>query len=206
MFGMGETLTVAVRLTRQQIEASPSAGEDEPVTKQLEARLYDDYVWVVLGRVAFRRRRGRHPALGAAGPRRSGEGRAEDLDAPPGDPHLGSAADIKGCAVHAADGDLGLVEHVLADDVAWDIRYLVVATHHWLRASSCSLRPRGDGHRLAAAPRQRQRDARAGEIGRPGTRFRWRIRSPTNSCAAISAGPATAREPRRRDATFAVNP
>jgi hypothetical protein len=43
--GWGDTLVVSVRLTKQQIEASPEASEDEPVTKQMEAQLHDYYGW-----------------------------------------------------------------------------------------------------------------------------------------------------------------
>ena len=39
MMSCGETLTVSVHLTRQQIEASPDSREDEPCTRELEARL-----------------------------------------------------------------------------------------------------------------------------------------------------------------------
>ena len=45
MMSMGDALVVSVRLTRQQIEASPEAREDEPVTKQMETDLYDHYGW-----------------------------------------------------------------------------------------------------------------------------------------------------------------
>ena len=45
MMSWGDTLVVSVRLTKQQIEASPEASEDEPVTKQKEAQLYDYYGW-----------------------------------------------------------------------------------------------------------------------------------------------------------------
>jgi hypothetical protein len=142
MVSMGETLTVAVRLSRQQIEASPSAGEDEPVTKQLEARLYDHYGWdPVWGGSHFGGDAVVTRPSGRPVPAEVAEGRAEGLDAPPGDPHLGSAADVKGFAVHVTDGDLGPVENVLADDVTWDIRYLVVATHHWLPGKLVQLAP-----------------------------------------------------------------
>ena len=40
MMSTGDALVVSVRLTKQQIEASPEAREDEPVTKQMEAHLY----------------------------------------------------------------------------------------------------------------------------------------------------------------------
>ena len=45
MMSMGDALVVSVRLTKQQIEASPEAREDEPVTKQMETDLYDHYGW-----------------------------------------------------------------------------------------------------------------------------------------------------------------
>ena len=45
MMSWGETLAVSVRLTKTQIEASPEAHENEPVTKQMEAQLYDYYGW-----------------------------------------------------------------------------------------------------------------------------------------------------------------
>jgi hypothetical protein len=78
MMSMGDTLVVSVRLTKQQIEASPDAREDEPVTKQMEAHLYGYYRSHV-----FRRHRYRHAAFGAADPyrsrRASGGGHAEPI-------------------------------------------------------------------------------------------------------------------------------
>ena len=46
--GMGsgvDTLVVSVALTQDEIKASPDASEDEPVTQQMEDRLYDYYRW-----------------------------------------------------------------------------------------------------------------------------------------------------------------
>ena len=45
MLSWGDTLAVSVRLTKQQIEASPEAREDEPVTKRMEAQLCNYYGW-----------------------------------------------------------------------------------------------------------------------------------------------------------------
>ena len=45
MLSAGETLEVSVNLTRQQIEASPEAREDDPVTRDMETLLYDHYGW-----------------------------------------------------------------------------------------------------------------------------------------------------------------
>src|SRR5271165_1138664 len=43
MMTTGDTLVLSVRLTKEQIEASPDARQDEPVTKQMETDLYDHY-------------------------------------------------------------------------------------------------------------------------------------------------------------------
>ena len=41
MMSPGETLALTVNLTRQQIEAGPHAREHDPVTRDMEALLYD---------------------------------------------------------------------------------------------------------------------------------------------------------------------
>lgn len=45
MLSFGETMAVSVHLTTRQIEASPEAHEDEPVTEQMEQGLFDYYGW-----------------------------------------------------------------------------------------------------------------------------------------------------------------
>jgi hypothetical protein len=44
------------------------------------------------------------------------------------DPRLRSVTTVNHHHVHATDGDIGHVANFLADDINWDIRYLVVAT------------------------------------------------------------------------------
>ncbi|HZZ63541.1 MAG TPA: PRC-barrel domain-containing protein [Roseiarcus sp.] len=129
----GETLAVTVNLTTRQIEASPEALEDEPVTQQMEQRLYEHYGWDPFwGASSFGAEATVPQPSGRPLPAEVAEGRAADLDAPAGEPHLGSAAAIKGYHVHATDGDIGAVDNLLVDDVRWLVRYLVVDTGHWL--------------------------------------------------------------------------
>ena len=45
MMSPGEALELTVNLTRAEIEAGPHSGEDEPVTSDMEALLYDYYGW-----------------------------------------------------------------------------------------------------------------------------------------------------------------
>jgi len=124
MMSPGDSLEVSVNLTKQQIEASPEAREDDPVSKDMESLLYDYYGWDAgwsatnLGENAI------VPEAAERG--------AEDIETgPTGDPHLRSVASLMGYHVHASDGELGHVENLLADDGNWDIRYLVIATRSW---------------------------------------------------------------------------
>ncbi len=138
----GDALVVSVRLTKQQIEASPEAREDEPVTQQMQARLYDHYGWdpywgdTYFGPDAIDPLS--KPIVAETAPRK-----AADTESPPGDgdPHLRSVASVNGYHVHATDGDLGHVENFLADDASWDIRYLVIATRNWWPGKQVQLAP-----------------------------------------------------------------
>jgi len=121
MMSMGDALVVFVQLTKRQIEASPDAREDEPVTKQMETNLYEP---LIFSEAAARQ---------AAADSESHRG--------DGDPHLRSVASINDYHVHATDGDLGHVENFLADDANWDIRYLVVATRNWWPGKHIQLAP-----------------------------------------------------------------
>ena len=47
------------------------------------------------------------------------------------DSHLRSTAAVAGYQIEATDGDLGHVDGFVADDEAWAIRYIEVATRNW---------------------------------------------------------------------------
>ncbi len=129
-----ETPVVSVRLTKQKIEAGPETGEDEPITNEMEVRLYQYYGWDPSWGATFFHAE-------AASARASPALKVESEPSDGQDPRLESVIAIKGCHVHATDGDLGHVENLLADDVNWDIRYLVVATRDWLPGKHVKLAP-----------------------------------------------------------------
>ena len=140
MMSSPSTLQLSVNLTRAQIAGGPHAHEDQPVTKDMEALLYDYY--------------GSDPYWGAShfgGAMPNGElrivedaaRRNADAQVPPvdGADHLHGVASITGYHVHALEGDIGHVENVLADDANWEIRYLVVATRNWWPGKVVQLSP-----------------------------------------------------------------
>jgi len=120
-----------VKLTRDQVEKSPLIATDEPVSQQMEHRLYGYY--------------GVDPIL--SGPYYGGNAIAMPMAAPnvdrttpvdtqrgnhiEGDKHLRSLTEVTGYNIHASDGQIGHVESFLIDDETWDIRYIVADTRNW---------------------------------------------------------------------------
>ena len=144
MMSTGDTLVVSVRLTKQQIEASPEAREDEPVTKQMESDLHDHYGWdPAWGTTYFGASDIAAPLLEPLifSENAARQAAHRESHRSEGDPHLRSVVSVNGYRVRATDGDLGHVESFLADDVNWDIRYLVIATRDWWPGKHVQLAP-----------------------------------------------------------------
>ena len=141
MMSSSAPLQLTVNLARAQIEAGPHAHEDDPVTTDMEALLYDYYAWDPFwGASHFG-----GAALPNAESRIVGDAARREADAeiPPldGDDHLHSVAEFKDYYVHAVDGDIGHVENLLADDANWEVRYLVIATRNWWPGKVVQLSP-----------------------------------------------------------------
>lgn len=140
MMSSGEALELTVNLTRAEIEAGPHAHEDDPVSGDMQALLYDYYGWdPYWGATHF------GPVLPNAeseivldAARRATEAQLPPLD---GADHLHGVASVKDYYVHAVDGDIGHVENILADDANWEIRYFVIATRNWWPGKIVQLSP-----------------------------------------------------------------
>lgn len=119
---------IHVKLSKEQIENSPSIGEQEPVSRQYE-RQYHGYYGVPMywsGPLLW----GPAAYPGSVEPYvRTGEleRRAEEER----DSHLRSVKEITGYYFRARDGDIGHVEEFIIDSDDWAIRYLVVDTVNW---------------------------------------------------------------------------
>ncbi len=128
-----------VALTRDQIENSPPITADEPVSRRFERQYYQYYGWPAYWA---------GPALWGPGPYPlyyAPEEPRDRLDAnvPEGtnDYHLRSMREVTGYGIHAMDGDIGHVSDFLLDDADWAVRYLVVATGHWLSGKNVLIAP-----------------------------------------------------------------
>lgn len=127
--------SVAVEMTRQQVEDAPGVETDRPVSRQEEVALHGHYGWQPYWEV--------YPAGVMGAP---AVPLTEDVlpghDAPPsrvreeaegrGDPNLRSADEVEGYDIQATDGEIGHVEDFMVDEIAWVIRYFVVDTRNWL--------------------------------------------------------------------------
>ncbi len=136
----------SVRLTMQQVKDSPDIETDRPVSRQMEANVYDYYGWSPIGVLAFtwaamamraapcRCRLTRNPG----GVQRQLPMLSDDDD----DPHLRSIAAVTGYHIHASDGEIGHVEDFLLEDADWSIHFLVVDTTNWWAGKKVLISPR----------------------------------------------------------------
>lgn len=121
---------LSVALTRAQVESSPPVTADQPVSRQLQARLYGYYGWApywdVYGDLAVPPTI-MAPSAMASDPTVLGAAAGAEQ----GDPHLRSADEVTGYYIKARDGDLGHVDDLIIDDADWSVRYLLVDTGNW---------------------------------------------------------------------------
>ena len=140
----------AVRLTMQQVKDSPDIDTKRPVSRQMEASIYDYYGWspywsagLYMGGYGYGYGYG-GGTVGPLSPRKSMR-RDEDIAASrrsDDDPHLRSIEEIFGYHIHADDGEIGHVEDFLVEDADWSIHYLIVDTKNWWPGKKVLVSPR----------------------------------------------------------------
>lgn len=141
--------TMPVSITREQVRHSPDVDTHMPVSRQHEIDLSGYY-----GFGAYWDEPGLWGPEMYANPwvRAREDGASDRLDyggthvpgtAPSGnaDPHLRSANELEGYALHAADGDIGHVRNLLVEDHTWAVRYLVIELGHWWHGRSTLVPP-----------------------------------------------------------------
>jgi hypothetical protein len=122
-----EEQNIAIKLTKKQIQDSPSLNSDKPVSRHFEEAYYGYYGWPTDW--------DSHCA-GGSSPylepdceqwEKSIQGeKARGF-------HLRSTDDVRGHQIQAADGEIGHVADFIIDDETWAIRYLIVDTGNlWL--------------------------------------------------------------------------
>lgn len=135
----------AVRLTKAQVENSPSIDTDVPVSRLMESSVFDYYGWTPYWSDGFYM--GGY-GYGAAAMSQAGPGstpqlrRAEPYLEAHADRHLRSMHEVAGYHLHASDGQVGHVAEFLLEDQDWSIHYLVVDTQNWWPGKKVLISPR----------------------------------------------------------------
>jgi hypothetical protein len=112
----------SVRLTRAQVEASPEIDSHQPVSRQIEAEIFDYYGWSPYWGSGF--------YLG-------GYRRLSDSVV-----HLRSVVAVTGFHIQARDGEIGHISDMLLQEEDWTIHFLVVDTKNWWPGKKVLVSPR----------------------------------------------------------------
>jgi uncharacterized protein YrrD len=119
--------SIAVKLTKTEIEHSPSLNRDKPVSRQFE----QEYS-VFFGSPMY---------WGFPNDPRAKAESGEPAKKR-GDPDLRSTHDVSGHHVEAVDGEIGHVDDFIIDDETWAIRYLTIDTKDWLPGKKVLISPK----------------------------------------------------------------
>ena len=133
--------SIAINLTKNQIENSPSLYNDEPISRQYEEYYYKYYEWPVYW--------GGPNMWGTYGlsPRIESSQDQEKLMGSPQvneqwENHLHMASDVIGYDIQATDGTIGHVDDFIIDDKTLAIRYLIIDTKNWLPGKKVLISPK----------------------------------------------------------------
>jgi hypothetical protein len=118
------TRHVAVNLTKDQIEKSPSLDSDKPVSRQFEKDYYGYYMLPVYWGGPYMWGSYPHVERDAVDDRTT-----EEIEH--WDPNLRSSNEVTGYTLHTENGEIGHIDDFILDEDAWVIRYLVVDTGKW---------------------------------------------------------------------------
>jgi hypothetical protein len=125
---------ITIRLTRKQIEDSPSLDSDQPVSRQFEEAYHGHYGWPMYWTGPYMWGAYSYPYLSGANPDAGPdpeELRENTRREAAWDPHLRSAHAVAGYHIQGADGEVGHIEDFIIDDQVWAIRYLIIDTRNW---------------------------------------------------------------------------
>jgi hypothetical protein len=137
-----------VRLTMQQVKDSPDIDTHQPVSRQMEANVFDYYGWSPYWGSGY--------FLGGFDGIYGGGAIASSPAVEPGyreterrvdarssrDPHLRSVHAVTGYHIHADDGEIGHVEDFLVEEGDWSVHFLVVDTRKWWPGQKVLISPR----------------------------------------------------------------
>lgn len=121
-----------LELTRGEVEHAPGIDADPPVSRLLREAHERKYGYPYAGPFLWGGMPLAVAAPGAAREDAAQRDAAQMLERRAERTHLRSAAEVVGCRIRAADGEIGHVEDFVVDDETWAIADMVVDTRNWL--------------------------------------------------------------------------
>ncbi len=138
----GQSGSIAVRLTQEQVRHSPPIDSDQPISRQREAELHSYYGWDPYWSLTDGSPGMMLPPAVAPAPFGVPQNENHSPEAVKADCHLRSSAELmRGYTIHAQDGEIGQVDDFILDDSDWNVRYLVIRTGVWFRGKDVLLSP-----------------------------------------------------------------
>lgn len=126
-----ERSRLAVRLTRDQVRASPDIDTHQPVSRRQEIEFARHYGYPLYWDGAGLWGLGAYPGMLAELPPAPERRQAAEAGVSEEDSHLRSMREVMGYHIRARDGEIGHVEDFVVDDQSWAITGLVVDTRNW---------------------------------------------------------------------------
>jgi hypothetical protein len=121
---------IDVRLTREQVKASPDIDTHQPISRRHEREHLAYYAFPEYWGGDGLWGTGPFPVLPTT-VETPEEIALRDADLAPEDVHLRSSQEVTGYDIQATDDNIGHVKDFVVDDASWAIRYLVVDTRNW---------------------------------------------------------------------------
>ncbi len=133
--------SISLNLTQEKIKNSPDIDTDKPVSRQHEELMRGYYAWPsyygygMLGNREF----GMWGYPEVEGIEEIHKIRATEHEKD--NTHLRSTHEVTGYDIHATDGNIGIVDDFIIDDVTWQIDFLVVKTGNWFSGKKVLFSP-----------------------------------------------------------------
>lgn len=127
-----------VKLNRREIEQSPSAYSDKPVSLQRRREPHEYYLWTPYWDMAG----AGAGALSISPLLIEVEERKRAAEERKYDPHLRSSREVIGYHIQTAEGAIGHVEDFVLDVATWAIPNIVIDTRNWLPGKKVLIAPR----------------------------------------------------------------
>lgn len=131
-----QTEKIEIKLSKNEIEISPSFESNKPVSLQFETEYYECHKWPT---------NWNGTGMWGLFPNLTYTKNIWDVNQKmvnTWDPHLRSTNEVSGYVIQAKNGEIGHVMDFIIDDKTWAIRYLIIDTTNWFGGKKVLISPK----------------------------------------------------------------